>query len=357
MENTDKEVQHYVPKFYLKKFSWNRNEKQLGIYNINRNLYIAQGKLKTQAYKSFFYGKDGVIENKLSYLESDLAPIISQVILTQKPPKSESLNHGKLLLFFLLTEMRNPMSIDLIHKFRNTLINSSNEIIPDDKWVENNFPKIPHEEAIQRALSDIGLGIIYCADLKTKLLVNNTEIPFITSDNPVIKYNQYLEQRKFPGGWGGLGLIGFEMFMPLDPQTMIVFYDSWVYKVGDRRKDKIYLTKDDVNQLNLLQLLNCDENVFFNEQITRDYMESVAFSSKRFGRAKGIRSKILRKIDEFGNVEENSRIVAMGQENLNINLTINGFALTKQARLKVFDSRAVQMRPHAIKVYTNERNQ
>lgn len=51
---TDKKNQHYIPKFYLRNFSYDGNKNQIGVFNIFNNIYVQQAKLKTQGSKNFF---------------------------------------------------------------------------------------------------------------------------------------------------------------------------------------------------------------------------------------------------------------------------------------------------------------
>ena len=75
---TEKKNQHYLPKFYLRNFSYYNNEKQIGLYNIFNSFFIHQAKLKTQGSKNFYYGKDGIIENFLSEHEGRFAKIVKE---------------------------------------------------------------------------------------------------------------------------------------------------------------------------------------------------------------------------------------------------------------------------------------
>ena len=77
---TEKKNQHYLPKFYLRNFSYYNNEKQIGLYNIFNSFFIHQAKLKTQGSKNFYYGKDGIIENFLSEHEGRFAKIVKEII-------------------------------------------------------------------------------------------------------------------------------------------------------------------------------------------------------------------------------------------------------------------------------------
>ncbi len=146
--NSEKEKQHYVPKFYLKQFSFENNKKQLGVFNTNSKFFTNQAKLKTQAYKSFFYGHDGIIENKLSKTEDQISPIISKIINTKKIPAYNTREYTQLLIFIILTQLRNPAFSNLIAKDRDELVKRIKEIAPNNTTFENKIPEIPKNIAI-----------------------------------------------------------------------------------------------------------------------------------------------------------------------------------------------------------------
>ena len=67
----EKKKQHYVPRFYLKRFA--TCDKKFNLYSIERKSVIADGNsvpYKDQFYEDYFYGEDKVWENKLDDLES-----------------------------------------------------------------------------------------------------------------------------------------------------------------------------------------------------------------------------------------------------------------------------------------------
>ena len=61
---------HYVPKFYLKRFS--KDTKRINIYNIRRKLAKENVSLRQQCSKPNYY-KDQNIENALSRMEAEAA--------------------------------------------------------------------------------------------------------------------------------------------------------------------------------------------------------------------------------------------------------------------------------------------
>ena len=55
----------------------------------------------------------------------------------------------------------------------------------------------------------------------------------MTSDNPVVLYNMFLERMGVDES--GMGSRGAFIFMPLSPGLAIVLYDGKVYKIGNKR--------------------------------------------------------------------------------------------------------------------------
>jgi hypothetical protein len=100
-------------------------------------------------------------------------------------------------------------------------------------------------------------------DLKVKLLRNETDCGFVTSDNPVVRHNQYYEGNDYFGqtGWAQVGL---QVFLPVSPKCLYLFYDGATYGVGAKSSSVVSVTSvKDVEALNALQWLNALENVYF----------------------------------------------------------------------------------------------
>src|ERR1700756_3118322 len=117
-----KKRQHYIPKFYLKRFSVDIQGKFIGLYNHKSNIFIKEAPLRHQAYKNFLYGEDEEIENALAVIENNVAKMFyywtEDKILIPPPPDS---NGFKLLKQFILYQaFRTPKS-------GNKLIQSLNE--------------------------------------------------------------------------------------------------------------------------------------------------------------------------------------------------------------------------------------
>ena len=234
--NTEKKNQHYIPKFYLRNFSYEKNEKQIGIYNLKSSFFFDKATLKDQGSKNFFYGKDGIIENNLSNIEGQLATLINTIINHKILPQKDSFLHIVLLTFVGLTDIRNPVFINFLKDSLESAMKKEILELDPNADIEKLIRKINHDEAIEMAFSGLKPIIENTVDLDFKLLINKTEIPFISSDFPVVKYNKFLEMKKWKHGKTGYSNTGLKIFIPLSPEIIIVLYDSMIYKVGYKKK-------------------------------------------------------------------------------------------------------------------------
>lgn len=346
---TDKKNQHYIPKFYLRNFSYQNNKKQIGVFNIQSQFYYSQANLKHQGSKNFFYGTDGVIEDNLSVIEGDLARIIKVVLETNQLPKKESEEHIELLFFVALTDLRNPVRIEgakLMFQEMASRIREMDENADTERFV----PSMTHEEVIAMSFSGLKDVVRTILDLDYKLLFNKTSKPFISSDFPIVKYNQYLEAKKWPQSKTGYGLTGLQIFIPLSSDVAILFFDSDIYKVGDKKQKSYSITKEeDIDSLNILQFINCFETIFFDEKADEIYIRHLFKKSKRFKRANVSRAGLSYLFKDGDNQEE---IVKSGKKNLIImnstdcetNLKIDGVKIHSRGAAHKLHPSAAQLR-------------
>jgi len=115
-------------------------------------------------------------------------------------------------------------------------------------------------------------------DLEAKIICNESKEPFITSDNPVVYYNQYMENCQTIS-CTALGSRGLQIFFPISPHIMIHLYDARVYQVGSDKSDCCSIYGDaEVRKLNELQWLDAPENVYYSNAISPD---SIVSQSRR----------------------------------------------------------------------------
>ncbi|MBP9152801.1 MAG: DUF4238 domain-containing protein [Flavobacteriales bacterium] len=351
---TDKKKQHYIPKFYLRNFSFKKNEKQIGLFHLKSKFYFQQAALKDQGSKKFFYGYDGKIENRLSQVEGFLSTIINDIIEHECVPKRGSVEHIDLLGFVALTDLRSPSKLKTMQTNLDVMTQSVLDLDPTAE-VTKIVPTFNHDDAIKISLSAIPEIIDIMYDLEFKLLINTTSNPFITSDLPVVRYNQFLEQRKWPHGKTGYGNTGLQIFIPLNPRLMLVFYDPSVYKLGFRKQMTSRITKSaDLDNLNILQFLNCIETVFFDDKSSEHYIRTLYQASSNFGLANQHRSKesyLIQDGDDRAKVlSEKTNLLIMGITDCEIRLQLDGLKMLSSTRGKKLHPTITQLRPWAADV-------
>lgn len=354
--NTEKKNQHYIPKFYLRNFSYQNNEKQIGVYNIFNEVFYQTAQLKHQGSKNFFYGDDGKIEDKLSNIEGKLAGIIRNIILTRTIPQKNTDDHYNLLLFIALTDVRNPVSIE---GFRDSLNEMRRQILNMDPQsnIDNLVPNPTHNEVVELNLANISNILPVMLDLDYKLLINKTSTSFLASDMPIVKYNQYLEQKKWQFSKSGYGLTGLQIFIPINKVLMIVFYDRDIYKIGDKKNKYLNISNEkNIDDLNKLQFLNCFGTIFFDESINEIYIRKLHVLAKKYDRAHKTKSEVsflMKKGDE-----KNERTVEAGFKNLMminkteglVNLQLDSVKIHSKGRSHILNDRLAQLRPHAARI-------
>ncbi|MCY1236246.1 hypothetical protein D9M72_488920 [compost metagenome] len=106
------------------------------------------------------------------------------------------------------------------------------------------------------------------ADLEARLLMAPPACEFITSDMPVVFYNQLFAYRPRADA-ASPGWLGFQLFFPIAPRLTLMLFDPHVYSVAPHSPNKgfIQLTSSrDVDQLNGLQIASAEENVYFHDR-------------------------------------------------------------------------------------------
>lgn len=339
---TNKKKQHYVPRFYLKKFSIKDQGTHIGLYNKHSKKFIQHGSLKSQAYENYFYGENGELEEYLSQIEGHVATSMDLLIKTVKLPNRRSADYHHLWIYTFLQASRTKSSSQSITNLLNTTLK---EAMKYDDTVKDYTSSIRFEleNAPAQSLSTTIKGLHLTEDLRCKALLNSTDLPFITSDNPVVKYNQFLEKRKKPGGKTGLVAKGLQVFYPITPRITLVFYDSKVYKIGRNQINEVPLTnKTDIHQLNLLQYLNCESNVYFNDRLSQDKLIQIVESGNKYLREEPMTYS---EFPERKNPDGTTSILShMYEEDIDCNLQVSFIQERKKARKYQLSNWAVELR-------------
>ena len=274
-----KKRHHYIPRFYLKRFSINNEGKFIGLYNLNNNKFISQAPLRHQAYENFLYGEDDEIENALANIEETIARFFyywteeKQLI----PPPPETNGYQILKQFILYQAFRIPKSgmsmMDSLNEGMEVFLKEFDPQLAD----QMKGHKIVHENPVLLSLLNSIEHEHLLNFLDCKFLVNLSPIPFITSDAPVVFYNQLMERAETYMGSTALVTKGLQIFYPIHPRLMICLYDANVYDFGNGSKNcGSTELSEDVHQLNGLQFINSKSQVFFDDTIFEEYISHLS---------------------------------------------------------------------------------
>ncbi len=328
------------------------NKKQIGLFNTRNQLYVKAAPLKSQASKDFFYGTDGIIEDSLADIERHLSVVIRKIIDNDSPELNRE-DLYLLKLFIVLTDFRNPQHILGISKMIVEMRQRLFEEAPNTENMDELIPIPTHEECVQLALKNCLEIVNGIQDLKHKILVNQTNIPFVTSDYPVIKYNQYLEWKRWEHSKTGYGSIGLQIFLPLNHNKLLLLYDTNSYLVGNPNYITHRIKKtEDVDELNLLQFINCIETIYFDERINETYLKEMHEWAKEFDKANIPFSKASYLIDEKwdpNNKPKQKNLLINGTTDCETKLRITGLKLKPEIKGRKLDNYAAQPRPGSMR--------
>lgn len=257
--------QHYVSQFYLRNFSC--DNKNINIFVV-KSLTHKQGPIDKQCSEDYFYDEDNKIETKLlkEIIEDAASPSIEGVLLSKKLWPRNSREYEALTAFVLLQHARTKASGNENQEMMSNILKETYialqkiETQEADK-IRNHKMRLKHPANLN-ILSAL-LSSPFINDLKGKILVNNTALEFITSDNPVVFFNSFFN-KYIDGPTAVISKRGFQIFCPLSPEVMFVLFDPDLYHFGKCHEEVILITKeDDVAALNSLQYLNCNKTLYY----------------------------------------------------------------------------------------------
>lgn len=332
---------HYVPRFYLKRFSPNGHS--ICLWNIDKRIKVPSANLKNQCYKDYFYGKELQVEQALGLVEDHAARIFRLIDKHESPPLYGSGEYLILVLYVLMQYGRTAYSADALDEM-------------NDKMMKHLFG--PKAEAEGIDLSKVTIGIKNSAqfslgitsqlyplllDLNCKLLLNKTSVDFVASDNPVVLYNQLLSFRTH-GSNTGLAEKGLQVFLPISSNKLLVFYDHESYSVGDNSKAFVKVASPrDVYELNTLQMASAHENVYFEKE--NFDIEALFRKASPFRRVQKSRMSIFP-----GEETKNGRreLMATSREDVRTNLELSFVRLTRGAKLWRSNFQKLKFQPAVV---------
>ena len=233
--------QHYVPQFYLRNFS--KDGKTIGCCHCKieekRSIIINEAPIKFQACKDYFYTKDVRLEKEFSKVEGQ-ANILIKKILSSEQIRLTAYEEESLKQYIFFQHIRTPF---YANEHESMMVQFYHQIAPEDKDVEI---KLEGKQifVLQTFLPKIAE---FVKPFRAIILENKTDLPFVTSPEPVILLNPYQIKRK--NYIFGSATHGSMYYIPLSSKKAIILYNPLAYKMKGRHMASCSLT--DVAYLNI----------------------------------------------------------------------------------------------------------
>jgi hypothetical protein len=248
--------QHFVPRCHLKPFSAGRQGLAINVLNIPSGLAIKNAPVKGQCSRNYFYGKDLKIEKILQFSEERYADFVRRV---SRP--GYVLSADDIFMVKRFTCLLNGRTEMAARRRALSMEDMKDAIFTTRDHLEET--ELTEEDVVRMSLSTTVGTWHLVDDLKTCLLRNKTDHPFVTSDDPAILTNRLHFQRlKSPAF--GLMSSGAILILPLTPTICALAYDGDVYSL-ENVGGWVSLKKDvDIRSINDHQFLKCGQNIYFS---------------------------------------------------------------------------------------------
>src|SRR6266436_6771105 len=180
---------HYVPRFYLKRFT--ANERLINLYNLKAERKILDARLKGQCYRNYLYGQDGPIEKALSHIEGGASQLMRKIDHYKMPPPPGTEDHYLMIVYLMMQRGRTVYASDTINEMFDKMTKATlSDYFKQQKGIDLSEFEIGIEDSASYALALSMRMYPLLFDMHYKLFVNKTNVEFITSDHPVVLYNQ-----------------------------------------------------------------------------------------------------------------------------------------------------------------------
>lgn len=245
--------QHFVPRCYLRPFTFDGAGKAIRIFNIDREQIIDDAPVKHQCSGSYFYGEDEKLESAIQFIEQHYASTLRRI---QDLGYEKLSANDELVLkrFWLLQHLRTEAASRRAVEMTNDL----GKLVGADSSYN-----LEIRDAVLMEMQAFAEEMDVVDDLRACVLKNTTDVPFITSDDPAIMTNKWFKSdRRHLGSAFGLGSSGVLAILPLSEDAMFIAYDSDVYSISKSCGIAKTRRERDVHALNQFQFLNCRANIF-----------------------------------------------------------------------------------------------
>lgn len=275
--------QHYVPQFYLRRFS--QDGIMIGFYDLNNGNYRNKVPIKTILFENWLYDDDDHIENKLFEAERVWSEAISSqhIILRSDSAEKESMLSSQmeerllLLEFIGCTIMRTLGSFESMQGLTTAMVIDLKQNDPTfdsekSEQIAGYDDRHSYVDAMLAVGQRLALGL---SDLSWIYVINESSMPFITSDNPVSAIDTYYHTKGM-GNKYGLGSSGIQVIVPLSSDTCLILLDNEVYNLT---KDVSILHISDcsfVREINMITAQNAYRYLVFTPKMAKCHVRGIA---------------------------------------------------------------------------------
>lgn len=250
---------HFVPQFYLKRFSGNKP--YISCFNKSRGDQIDFAPIKGQCQISRYYDWNPDVEKHLSTLESSASALMKKIQAARDIRVIGPNGWAVLVVFMALQSARVKVTGDMNNAMKDyyykLILKGEAEldgINLDNFEIGDKFPTALPIEAILKSIDTFN-SLDFC------LLENKSNIPFFATDNPVVRYSSQARNIRHVGVIG-LDCPGLQIIFPISPDLAIYLYDSRAYKRPSNTGRRI-LSRIDAAKIGMLQYLWSDQNIYF----------------------------------------------------------------------------------------------
>lgn len=248
--------QHYVPRFLLKNFHC-EDENKVWTYEIARRK-IKQRSISRVASEEFFYDHiagdpEESFEGLMGNAENEAAPVIQKIINERSIDNLTKDEKCIIALFASLQNSRTKGSVEIVESINSQLIEHiqafAQEHNPDSK-----MEFMTTKDLWRSALLDTPKFAILLAQKQWVLLESDNN--FYISDHPFVRYNRINRPER---GMYGFNSDGIEMYLPIHPSVVLGFVCERHFP---KQESKQFCAFENSEYLNSLQVMNAERFIF-----------------------------------------------------------------------------------------------
>lgn len=227
--------QHYVPQFYLRYFSFKNSDSVFCYDKINKKSFTTN--IRDICHEINFYSPkqdEESLEKAFSECESYWNFLFKKAIDSEDLSVLNTEEFGGLLTFLVLQKQRTVKRRKIVSSARKFWINKINEEFTDWKIVPPiDLERTDHLSSMIELYPE-EMEIVFKNNWE--LIINNTQIPFLTSDDPLIQ-QLVKNDKRFVDPY-------IKNYFPITPKLLMV--SEPLLSQG------VYITKESISEKNIV---------------------------------------------------------------------------------------------------------